>query len=291
MSTTEQLDRKTHSGDLDDSGEFAVGVRELISKSRVYDAVLHQWPSESGEVEKLDKNDNWVAIEKRKKAEEQLHEFAQSHEEAFRDMCELGVDCLHGTTTLNLSEILKHGLVPSYLFKSIGITALGKENFSQPSKREGVHVVPVGNVNETVRYAEVRLKEDGQDQYVNPKNYKNFLPYLETDTTDMYDGFASYFSGHGQEAQRISDAIESGELTEESGSPVVLGIDSSKMRPETEFIFCNSAIEGDTKIGQIITVDFIPVIYTDQKDIEQVEAMLVEYGYTNTVVRDIGSIR
>lgn len=270
--------------------ELTSKVEQILDSSRVYDAYIYGW-FDKGEYKRHDRTDTFALLAKERE-HKKLTKFAQEHQKAFEELTSLGVDCFHATTTLNAEALFQHGIVPSGLFSRLGITAIGKENFTQPPLRSHVHVVPVAHASATIRYAEGRLEETAQE-YVNPKNYPNFLHFLDRleEGKPASKSIEAYFRGHGEEAVRIQKAVEAGELHEGSGAPLVFGIDSSKISEQAKISYCASSISGDTTVEQTIGFDMIPLVYTSAEAMKEVEEMLEKFGHQNTVVRDIAEIR
>ena len=261
-------------------------LRSVITDSRIYQAGFNRYRIGSGY---LEKDDPFIDMLYQDELD-QIRSFVEAHPVGASEMIRSGVDSLHGTTSLNLQPILEHGIVPNSHLRKLGVVALGKESYSLPLEREGVHVVPVGYAGETVRYAEGRLAAKSSD-FVNPSNYKNFLHYVEIDTSSMAPSFAAHFNNHGLEATLIQQAIASGDLIPDAVVPIVLGIDSSAISRDVAINSCDSGVRGDTLVKGIIPRSAIKILYTTTDAMPGVQSQLETHQLGESiVVRDIQSI-
>lgn len=264
-------------------------ARSLVLGSRIYRAITHQWRNRHGNV--LTRPDeDWLVQSKIKDEIAALTDLIQTRPEVFHELLLHGIDCLHGTTTLNLKGILDHGIVPAHTLQDMGILALGKENYTQPYARQGVHVVPIAYVDETGRYAEKKLGENVKD-YVNPRNYEDFLGFQDIESSTMYPSLKAYFTGHAEEARAIRDMVDRQEITKDSVGPVVIGVDSSTMSDDAEFIHADSAVKGDVITNGRIRTQHIKVIYVSEDQLGLTRQMVTERGLMHIAVQDIANIR
>lgn len=204
-----------------------------------------------------------------------FHRFVRSFGDLYRDnpeladtIMELGIDGLHGTTSWNLQSILEHGIVSSSLLAAMGIVAIGKENYSQPDLRKGVHVVPITEPEQTTIFAERRLEDSPTNWYVRPDALEDII--LDEELINAYRGKVPtiYHAYRGARRERldIERLISEGRLDPSRPSyPVVLGIASGKLDSDFEVaLHRRSSVRGDTSIRGIVprsavATFFVPV--------------------------------
>lgn len=253
-------------------------VVNYVRRSKIYEVLIRD-----GHYSWLSNND-WRAKALRVGFEESVSMFAKAHPDTFDRLASQSIDSFHGTTSLNIHDILRRGLAPSGDLSRLGVIALGREMFTRPDARMDLHVVPLGSIDQTRMYAEERLNPHNWDM-VNPYNYEAIDRASEVFNDSLSDDMSTitrYYLGRKEEASRFRDLANSGKLDGEP-YPIVIGFSSTELDEQMPIRRCESGIVGDTAIRGVVTPEKLRYFFVPDRNTDDISILLNNTGLECTV--------
>jgi hypothetical protein len=183
------------------------------------------------------------------------------------------VEALHGTRSSSLISILNNGLLPPSHQSTLSTPVISGEHYSQPTPREGVHVVHWTNAEGTIQFAEESTNRRNDGLSLN--NYRDSLEMSDEFIQRVHPSLAlrTHLENRKQKASELHTWLTSGAASTddlemyERDFPVVLGL-SLEGVDSPNISLVQSAVDGDYFIKSPIAKQSIQALFIPEEQIE-----------------------